>query len=167
MSTPFTRRHVLAGATGVGLALPVLAACGDDGGSTADDPAATTEPGGAATTDSSSAASQPAGGDSSAATSEPAATGVVSTSDVPVGSGVILTDPQVVVTQPTEGDFKVFSSICTHTGCPVDAIKGDVITCPCHGSTYDAATGAVLGGPAPSPLPAVDFTVDGDQVVLS
>jgi len=39
----------------------------------------------------------------------------VAISKVPVGGGVIMDDPdQYVVTQPTRGDFKAFSKICTH-----------------------------------------------------
>lgn len=158
---PLSRRRALAGATGVGVALPVLAACGDDG--------ATAEPTPGASTSSSVPTSDVPSSSSTAAPSESASAaapeGVVATADVPVGR-VILADEQVVVTQPTEGELKVFSSICTHQGCPVTGIS-DVISCTCHGSTFDLATGDVLGGPAPSPLPAVDFSVEGDQVVLA
>lgn len=168
MSSPqipssLTRRRALAGATTVGLALPVLSACGDESGPSASDPG-TSPPTSQATSQSTSAApSEPTAETTSGA---PAAEGLVSTADVPVGSGVIFADEQVVVTQPTAGEFKCFSAVCTHTGCTVAGIS-DVITCPCHGSTFDLATGDVLGGPAPSALPAVDFSVDGDQVVLS
>jgi Rieske Fe-S protein len=162
-TTPFTRRRALAGVTGVGLALPVLAACGGEDEPSAADPGSSTP-----TSETTSPASSAATSEAPAETTAPATvTGVVSTADVPVGSGVILADQKVVVTQPTEGEIKVFSSICTHTGCPVGAIKGAVITCPCHGSTFDAATGDVTQGPASAPLPAVDFTLEGDQVVLS
>lgn len=157
-----TRRRALAGATGVGVALPVLSACAgdDEAATTATDPSATPS------SASSEATSEATTGAASPGASEPAtARGVVSTADVPVGSGVILADEQVVVTQPTEGDIKVFSSICTHTGCPVSGIS-DTISCPCHGSSFDLATGEVLGGPATAPLPAQAFTVEGDQVVL-
>ncbi|MDO9457952.1 Rieske 2Fe-2S domain-containing protein [Nocardioides sp.] len=168
-TTPLTRRRALAGVTGVGLALPILAACGDDGDAgTATDSSTS---GSTAPTSSSAPTTDPTSEPTSDAASETSAPpetvdGVVSTADVPVGSGVILGGEQLVVTQATEGDIKVFSSICTHQGCPVTGIT-DVISCTCHGSTFDLATGDVLGGPAPSPLPAVDFTVEGDQVVLS
>ncbi len=154
------RRRALTGATTVGLALPVLSACGGGDESTATDvPSGSTSPRSAAT---SEAAADP----TSAAAAQPAGEGLVSTADVPVGSGVILDAEKVVVTQPTEGDIKVFSSICTHTGCPVSGIS-DTISCPCHGSSFDLATGDVLGGPASAPLAQLEFTVEGDQVVLS
>jgi Rieske Fe-S protein len=69
------------------------------------------------------------------------------------------------VTQPTKGEFKGFSAVCTHMGCIVSSISGDTITCPCHGSQYSIKDGSVLGGPAPSPLPGVKVAVKGGEVV--
>jgi Rieske Fe-S protein len=40
------------------------------------------------------------------------------------------------------------------------------IICPCHGSVFDAETGEVLGGPAPSPLEPVEVVVEGQDVVV-
>ena len=90
---------------------------------------------------------------------------LVAAADVPVGSGVILKDQKVVVTQPTKGDFQGFSAVCTHMGCIVASVNGGTITCPCHGSTYSVKDGSVLGGPAPSPLPPVKVAVKRGQVV--
>ena len=56
-----------------------------------------------------------------------------------------------------------FSAICTHAGCTV-AAAGKELDCPCHGSRYNAATGQVLGGPAPSPLPSIKVTVTDGKV---
>ncbi|WP_134766153.1 Rieske (2Fe-2S) protein [Nocardioides sp. 1609] len=167
MSNPaFTRRRALAGATSVGLALPVLSACGDDGGGSSSTEGASDTPSSSPSSTSAAAPTdQTEPADPSTSPSE-AAAGVVGTADVPVGGGVIIAGSKIVVTQPSEGDIKVFSSICTHQGCPVTEVT-DVISCTCHGSTFDLSTGDVLGGPASAPLPAVDFTVDGDQVVLS
>jgi Rieske Fe-S protein len=84
-----------------------------------------------------------------------------------VGSGVILKDQKVVVTQPAKGTFLAFSAVCTHLGCTVATISGDQIMCPCHGSVFSVKDGSVLGGPAPSPLPPVQVSVKGGQVVES
>lgn len=161
---PLSRRRALAGATSVGLALPVLSACGDDGGTASDTSGSGTTP--SSTPTSSATPTSDAATSAAPETSAPAVEGLVSTADVPVGGGVIFADEQVVVTQPTEGDIKVFSSICTHTGCPVAQVT-DVITCPCHGSTFDLTSGDAIQGPATSPLASASFTVEGDQVVLS
>ncbi len=76
-----------------------------------------------------------------------ATAGLAATADVPVGGGVILADPALVITQPTAGDFKAFSSICTHQGCAVAEVTANEIVCPCHGSKFSATDGSVLTGP--------------------
>ncbi|QNE78569.1 Rieske 2Fe-2S domain-containing protein [Streptomyces finlayi] len=90
-----------------------------------------------------------------------------STADVPEGGGVVFADQGIVVTQPKAGEFKAFSSKCTHQGCVVKGISAGVINCPCHGSTFDAETGAVTGGPATQPLPAKAITVEGGSISLA
>jgi Rieske Fe-S protein len=80
---------------------------------------------------------------------------------------VVLRGEQLVVTQPTAGDFKVFSAICTHQGCMVGAVADGAIICPCHNSMYDIATGQVVGGPAPRPLAERPVTVDSGQITLA
>jgi cytochrome b6-f complex iron-sulfur subunit len=106
----------------------------------------------------------PAGGGGSAG---PAGTVLTALSDVPVGSAVAAKDAAgrpVLVAQPTAGKVVAFSAICTHQGCTV-APAGTKFQCPCHGSQYNAATGAVLQGPAPRPLTPVPVHVDGGNVV--
>jgi Rieske Fe-S protein len=39
------------------------------------------------------------------------------------------------------------------------------IKCPCHGSTYDLATGKNTGGPAPRPLKEVKVAVENGKIV--
>ena len=104
----------------------------------------------------------------SASSSAPPAAGgeaLTRTADVPVGSGVILADVKVVVTQPTAGEFKAFSSTCTHMSCQLSGFAGDRITCPCHGSSFSISDGSPAGGPARSPLKAIAVEVDGSNVV--
>jgi Rieske Fe-S protein len=81
---------------------------------------------------------------------------------VPEGGGVIV--GSVVVTRPSAGQVHAFSSTCTHLGCTVNRVSGGKIFCPCHGSTFNANTGAVLQGPAGTPLPEVQVTVKNGGV---
>ncbi len=148
--TAINRRRALTGSAAVAVGVPLLAACGDDADTSADP-----------TTSSSPDASTSPSEDGAAA-----AGGAVlaSAADVPVGGGTIVDAEKVVVTQPTEGDFKAFSSICTHQGCPVTAITDGAIDCTCHGSKFSIEDGSPLAGPATAALAAVEITVDGDSI---
>ena len=142
------RRTILAvgGATVTGAAL--LAGCGGSGGGASGTTA------GSASSPSSVAAGQQ----------------VIALADVPVGGGAVAaTGPggaKILVAQPTAGTVVAFSAVCTHMGCAVPGGKGKLV-CPCHGSTYDANTGAVLSGPAPKNLPQLAVKVDGSNVVTA
>ena len=105
------------------------------------------------------------GSDSSAT---PSGSGAVSakTSDIPVGGGRIFADAKTVVTQPTAGTYKAFSSICTHAGCPVSEVT-DSINCNCHGSKFSIEDGSVVNPPASKPLAESPVTVSGDKVVVN
>jgi ubiquinol-cytochrome c reductase iron-sulfur subunit len=59
----------------------------------------------------------------------------------------------------------VYSSVCTHLGCPVKLYEQQThhLFCPCHQSTFAADEGAkVLFGPAARPLPQLAISVDED-----
>lgn len=75
------------------------------------------------------------------------------------GGGVVLAQQNVVVTLGSDSSVHAFSATCTHQGCTVDSVRSGVITCPCHGSRFDARTGAVVAGPAPRALPSVPVVV--------
>jgi Rieske Fe-S protein len=94
------------------------------------------------------------------------ANALAKTSDIPVGGGAIFADQKVVVTQPTAGTFKGFSTTCTHLGCQVDKVANGLIQCPCHGSRYSVVDGSVKAGPAPKPLPPQKITVTGNEITL-
>ena len=73
----------------------------------------------------------------------------------------------MVITQPTEGEFKAFGTTCTHQGCQIESVSDGHINCPCHGSRFLIEDGSPDGGPATSPLEAVSITVEGDQIILA
>ncbi|KOG32008.1 Rieske (2Fe-2S) protein [Streptomyces resistomycificus] len=89
------------------------------------------------------------------------------TSDIPEGGGKIFKKEGVVVTQPSSGTFKAFSSKCTHQGCAVTSVANGVIVCPCHNSEFSVTDGSVKKGPATQALPAAKITVSGDSIELT
>ena len=139
-----SRRSVLLGVGAAAAGVTVLAGCG-----------------------TSSAGSSTAGGAAGGAAGGGGSAVSVPVSDVPVGGGTILQNPAIVVTQPSQGTFEAFSAICPHAGCPVAAIQGGLIICPCHGSEFDIATGDVKAGPAPPGLAKLTATLSGSSVEVS
>jgi Rieske Fe-S protein len=134
-----SRRIVFQGLSALGVAA-VLAGCGADPSSTGD-----------------ATSSKPAGGKK----------GVVlaKTTEVPVGGGIILPDEKIVITQPTAGEFKAFTAVCTHQGFTVTSVEGAQILCNHHNSVYDAASGKNIGGPAPAPLASIAIRVKGSNIL--
>jgi Rieske Fe-S protein len=158
-ATRATRRGLLAGVGLVGLA-GAVSAC-SSGGSSSSSAGANAGATGAGTAPNaaSSAPSATTGGSS-------ASGALATTSEIPVGGGMIFTSEKVVVTQPTAGDYKGFSAVCTHMGCIVSTISNGTIDCPCHGSQYSITNGSVVAGPAPKPLPAAAIKVSGTSIFL-
>ena len=141
------RRTVLRGAAAIGLAgaaMPVLAACNNNGGDAG---------GGTTTTSAPPRGAQGAGAE------------LATTSEIPVGGGKVIGDAKVVVTQPTSGQFKGFSAVCTHQGCIVADVADGTINCARHGSKFKIADGSVANGPASRPLPAANITVEGGKII--
>ena len=142
-----TRRTVLAGAAGLS-ATVALTACGGDDESGGGDTGSGNNGG------ATNAATTAAGGSLGALT------------EIPVGGGKFFEAQKVVVTQPTAGQVKAYSTVCTHQGCAVNKIENGLIRCPCHQSGFRIADGSVESGPAPKPLVSVNVKVENGQVVL-
>jgi cytochrome b6-f complex iron-sulfur subunit len=87
-------------------------------------------------------------------------------SSIPVRGSIAATagGKPVTLARPSAGQVVGFSAICTHMGCTV-APSGSRLNCPCHGSVYNAFTGAVINGPAPQPLPPFAVRVVDGYVV--
>ena len=110
-------------------------------------------------------ASQSAGGHSSGGGS--AGTAIGPAKDVPVGGAASFTDPGTgdpsIVIQPTAGKFVAFDAVCPHAGCTVEYDQSaTLLVCPCHGSQFNAATGAVEVGPAATGLNPIAIAEHGN-----
>lgn len=142
-----TRRTVLtsgAAAAGVAVSAVALAACGSSDGGSAGSSSGSTKP---------PAANQP----------------LAALASITVGQAASAQSADgkpLIVARPTATTAACFSAICTHQGCTVKP-AGTELHCPCHGSVFDAVTGTVKKGPAPSPLPKVKVKVTNGQVVTA
>jgi Rieske Fe-S protein len=145
------RRAVMAG-TGVLAVSAALAACGSSQNQGAASPSAPSP--------ALAAPGQPEPGGSTGER-------LASTSDIPVGGGIVIAGKKVVVTQPVPGTFAAFSAICTHRGCTVHKVANGTIDCPCHGSRFAIADGSVVEGPASRPLARRQITVSGNAIALA
>ena len=100
----------------------------------------------------------------------PAGTAIGPARDVPVRGAATFRDPAsgdpAIVVQPSAGSFLAFDAVCPHAGCTV-GYTGAGFFCPCHGSRFDATTGAVEVGPAQQGLRkiAIDAGPDGQLYV--
>lgn len=156
VSSP-SRRTVVAAVGAAGLAV-ALTACGSDDDASGSSTEQGAPAGGGASTEASGGSSAEAGAGGAA---------LAKTADIPEGSGKVFSNEKVVVSQPTAGDYKAFSTICTHQQCPMTDLQGDTLTCACHKSQFSVLDGSVKKGPATQPLAAKEISVAGDSITLA
>lgn len=109
------------------------------------------------------------------------ATSISSSTQVPAGYALVAqlsslgSKTSAYFTHPKYGNsilinlgsqWKAFSAVCTHRPCTVD-LSGSTIYCPCHGATFSTDNGAVLGGPAPTPLAEYGVLVQNGSLYVS
>jgi thiosulfate dehydrogenase [quinone] large subunit len=122
----------------------------------------------ASTSTTTTSTSTPAGGGSTTTTGAvPAGTAIGSAADVPVGGAARFTDPASgdpgLLLQLTKGSYVAYDAVCPHAGCTVGySPAAQLIVCPCHGSEFNPATGAVEVGPATRGLKTIKVAAGGD-----
>src|SRR6266566_1011939 len=71
--------------------------------------------------------------------------------------------PPAIVVQLRAGRFLAFDAVCPHAGCVVAfEVAAELFVCPCHGSEFNASTGAVLRGPAATGLTTIAVAKGSD-----
>jgi cytochrome b6-f complex iron-sulfur subunit len=75
------------------------------------------------------------------------------------------TGQAVYVMRVSETELRAISAICTHQACTVEWDTAEKFVCPCHGSQF-SETGAVLRGPAPTPLRTFPTSLAGDVLTI-
>ncbi|MBC7894344.1 MAG: FAD-dependent oxidoreductase [Cytophagaceae bacterium] len=75
------------------------------------------------------------------------------------GKVIVVEGRRVACSRTDNGELIVLEAECTHMGCVVRWNVGEQTwDCPCHGSRF-APDGAVIGGPAETPLQRVEYLV--------
>jgi len=94
----------------------------------------------------------------------------IRTNEVPVGgiTAVDVNGRRIAVTN-VGGNYYAFDDECTHEQCSLaeyGEMAGTTLTCTCHGSEFDVATGRVLAPPAQTPLAVYRTLVEGDALKI-
>lgn len=72
----------------------------------------------------------------------------------------------IIVARLSDAAVAAYSSRCPHWGCEVTLPVKNIITCPCHKSTFDLA-GQVTHGPAKRDLPQFAASLAGAIVTIT
>jgi thiosulfate dehydrogenase [quinone] large subunit len=98
---------------------------------------------------------------------------IASLAQLPVGGTREFTNPATgraaVLLRPADRTVLAYDRTCPHLGCLVTTppTAAGPISCACHGSAFDAATGAVTAGPAPKPLTRIAVGIDASDNVVA
>ena len=70
-----------------------------------------------------------------------------------------------ILIRTADGAYHAYGQKCTHLSCPVYYARDQQrLECPCHEGAFDVATGAVLYGPPPRALDAIELETRDGQV---
>ena len=91
------------------------------------------------------------------------------TEDVPAGQGkMVRVGGKHIALFNVEGTYYAIDETCTHKGGPLShgEVKGNKVTCPWHGATFDVMTGEAVGPPAPIGVSRYNVRVVGDDIEI-
>lgn len=87
--------------------------------------------------------------------------------EIPLGKARFFTykgNPAVII--QTKTGYMALSAVCTHLGCIVRWHEDkSEFECPCHAGRFDA-TGKVISGPPPKPLPQIAIVETATKVIV-
>jgi Rieske Fe-S protein len=72
----------------------------------------------------------------------------------------------IIVIRISDTEVGAFSSKCPHLGCEVSLPEAGIMTCPCHGSTFNES-GRVTHGPSIRDLHRYVATINGTVITIS
>ena len=76
---------------------------------------------------------------------------------------------QEIVVANVDGNYYAIGDRCTHMSCMLSEglLKGQNVTCSCHGSVFDLKTGNVVKGPAKKPEPVFQVKFEGGEILVN
>ncbi len=85
----------------------------------------------------------------------------------PGESAIVQLQGKAAIVRRDASGLVAYSAVCTHLGCLVkwDGARKEFL-CPCHAAVFDAS-GRVVSGPAPAPLPAYKVKEVSGKVFVS
>ncbi len=94
----------------------------------------------------------------------------VTVSDIPPGSikTVVLSGRKLSIAN-VDGEFFAIDDACSHAQCSLGTegfIDGTVVTCGCHGATFDVTSGKVMSLPATTGIATYQTKVEGNNVFV-
>jgi len=67
------------------------------------------------------------------------------------------------------GEFFAIDDTCSHAQCSLGEegfIDGNVVTCGCHGATFDVTSGKVMSMPAVTDVASYPVKIDGGDILV-
>lgn len=94
----------------------------------------------------------------------------VAASDIPSGNmkTVIISGKKLSIAN-VDGEFFAIDDTCSHAQCSLGTegfIDGTVVTCGCHGATFDVTNGNVMSLPATTGIATYQTKVEGNDVFV-
>ena len=94
---------------------------------------------------------------------------IATLAEVPVDGRKLFTaaDGSPAILFRTKAGVFAYSRVCTHQGCSVNYdTQSNTLLCPCHGAQFDQdKNGAVLNGPATTPIASIKVAIKGQNIV--
>ena len=95
---------------------------------------------------------------------------VATRSDIPAGSMKTMSvNGKPLALANVDGEFFAVSDICSHAQCSLGTegfIDDNVVTCGCHGATFDVTSGKVMSLPAVTDVASYPVKIDGGDILV-